>query len=130
MSGSTSDVAPFLSSASRHAAIPCLTRSWTKSSLRSTAPPAAKSVATRQADFGNAEISELFYPIMFLGRNVEPDSGGYGKFRGGLGHTAVWMADGLATLCTWQSVQSAVGTSASSRALAGSVWVPGKAPGP
>jgi N-methylhydantoinase B/oxoprolinase/acetone carboxylase alpha subunit len=51
----------------------------------------AWSIYTPQADFGNAEISELFYPIMFLGRNVEPDSGGYGKFRGGLGHTAVWM---------------------------------------
>ncbi len=43
------------------------------------------------ADFGNAEVSELYYPIIYLGRNVEPDSGGYGKFRGGLGHTAVWM---------------------------------------
>lgn len=51
----------------------------------------AWSIYTPQADFGNAEITELFYPIMYLGRNVEPDSGGYGKFRGGLGHTAVWM---------------------------------------
>lgn len=48
-------------------------------------------IYTPNADFGNAEISELYYPIMFLGRNVEPDSGGYGKHRGGLGHTAVWM---------------------------------------
>ena len=48
-------------------------------------------IYTPNADFGNAEVSELFYPILYLGRNVEPDSGGYGKFRGGLGHTAVWM---------------------------------------
>ncbi len=48
-------------------------------------------IYTPNADFGNAEISELYYPIIYLGRNVEPDSGGYGKFRGGLGHTAVWM---------------------------------------
>ena len=48
-------------------------------------------IYTPEADFGNAEITELYYPIMFLGRNVEPNSGGYGKFRGGLGHTAVWM---------------------------------------
>jgi len=48
-------------------------------------------IYTPEADFGNAEISELYYPILFLGRNVEPNSGGYGKFRGGLGHTAVWM---------------------------------------
>ena len=29
-----------------------------------------------------------------MGRNIEPDSGGYGQFRGGLGHTAVWMIHG------------------------------------
>ncbi|MFN8036477.1 MAG: hydantoinase B/oxoprolinase family protein [Acidimicrobiia bacterium] len=51
----------------------------------------AWSIYTPNADFGNAEVTELYYPIMFLGRNIEPDSGGYGKFRGGLGHTAVWM---------------------------------------
>jgi len=48
-------------------------------------------IYTPNADFGNAEVSELYYPIMYLGRNIEPDSGGYGKYRGGLGHTAVWM---------------------------------------
>lgn len=48
-------------------------------------------IYTPEADFGNAEISELYYPILFLGRNVEPNSGGFGRFRGGLGHTAVWM---------------------------------------
>ena len=48
-------------------------------------------IYTPEADFGNAEISELYYPILFLGRNVAPDSGGFGQFRGGLGHTAVWM---------------------------------------
>src|SRR3990172_5918497 len=48
-------------------------------------------IYTPNADFGNAEVTELYYPIIYLGRNVEPDSGGYGKFRGGLGHTAVWM---------------------------------------
>jgi len=48
-------------------------------------------IYTPEADFGNAEISELYYPILFLGRNVAPNSGGFGQFRGGLGHTAVWM---------------------------------------
>ncbi|MCP5044332.1 MAG: hypothetical protein GY944_25155 [bacterium] len=48
-------------------------------------------IYTPEADFGNAEVSELYYPILFIGRNVAPDSGGFGKFRGGLGHTAVWM---------------------------------------
>ena len=53
--------------------------------------PAAWCVYTANADFGNAEVMELYYPFMYLGRNMEPDSGGYGKFRGGLGHTTVWM---------------------------------------
>jgi N-methylhydantoinase B/oxoprolinase/acetone carboxylase alpha subunit len=48
-------------------------------------------VYTPNADFGNAEVSELYYPVVYLGRNLEPDSGGWGAFRGGLGHTAVWM---------------------------------------
>ncbi len=48
-------------------------------------------IYTPNADFGNAEVTELYYPILFLGRNLEPDSGGYGKFRGGLGHTAIWL---------------------------------------
>lgn len=55
---------------------------------------AAWSIYTPNGDFGNAEVTELFYPVMFLGRNLRPDSGGYGKFRGGLGHTAVWMVKG------------------------------------
>ena len=48
-------------------------------------------IYTPNADFGNAEVLELYYPVMFIGRNIEPDSGGYGTFRGGLGHTAVWL---------------------------------------
>ncbi|MBT4521216.1 MAG: hypothetical protein HOC23_14540 [Halieaceae bacterium] len=53
--------------------------------------PAAWCIFTANADFGNAEITELYYPIMYLGRNMQPDSGGYGKFRGGMGHTTIWM---------------------------------------
>jgi N-methylhydantoinase B/oxoprolinase/acetone carboxylase alpha subunit len=71
----------------------------------------AWSIYTPQADFGNAEITELFYPIMYLGRNVEPDSGGYGKFRGGLGHTAVWMVKntpGLEYQCGCAGIRSKV----------------------
>ncbi len=51
---------------------------------------------TPNADFGNAEVTELYYPILYLGRNIEPDSGGYGRFRGGLGHTAVWLVKNTA----------------------------------
>lgn len=48
-------------------------------------------IYTPNADFGNAEVTELYYPIIYIGRNLEPDSGGYGKYRGGLGHTVVWL---------------------------------------
>lgn len=48
-------------------------------------------IYTPQADQGNAEVTELWFPLLYLGRGLEPDSGGYGKFRGGLGHTAIWM---------------------------------------
>lgn len=51
-------------------------------------------IYTPNADFGSAEVIEGYLPIMYLGRNIEPDSGGYGQFRGGLGHTAVWMIYG------------------------------------
>lgn len=51
----------------------------------------AWSIYTPNSDFGNAEVTELYYPILYLGRNIAPDSGGYGKFRAGLGHSAVWM---------------------------------------
>ena len=55
---------------------------------------AAWCIYTPNADFGSAEVIEGYYPILFLGRNIEPDSGGYGQFRGGLGHTVVWMIHG------------------------------------
>jgi len=51
-------------------------------------------IYTPNADFGAAEVFESFLPFLYLGRNIEPDSGGYGQFRGGLGHTAVWMIYG------------------------------------
>lgn len=71
----------------------------------------AWSIYTPQGDFGNAEISELFYPILYIGRNVEPDSGGYGTFRGGLGHTAVWMiknTPGIEYQCGCAGIRSKV----------------------
>jgi N-methylhydantoinase B/oxoprolinase/acetone carboxylase alpha subunit len=71
----------------------------------------AWSIYTPNADFGNAEVSELYYPIVYLGRNVEPDSGGYGTFRGGLGHTPVWMVKntpGISYLCGCAGIRSKV----------------------
>lgn len=51
-------------------------------------------IYTPNADFGSAEVIEGYLPLLYLGRNIERDSGGYGQFRGGLGHTAVWMVHG------------------------------------
>ena len=68
-------------------------------------------IYTPNADFGNAEISELFYPLLYLGRNIEPDSGGYGRFRGGLGHTAVWMvknSPGIEYICGCAGLRSKI----------------------
>lgn len=66
---------------------------------------------TPNADFGNAEVTELYYPILYLGRNIEPDSGGYGRFRGGLGHTAVWLVKntpGIEYQCGCAGIRSKV----------------------
>jgi N-methylhydantoinase B/acetone carboxylase alpha subunit len=36
-----------------------------------------------ESDMGNMEIWELAFPMIYLGRRITPDSGGYGKYRGG-----------------------------------------------
>ncbi len=47
-----------------------------------------------EADIGNAEVWELIYPLVYIGHNFLPDSGGYGKFRGGNGHESYHMVWG------------------------------------
>jgi acetone carboxylase alpha subunit len=47
-----------------------------------------------EADMGNAEIWELSLPILYLGRQIWPDSAGAGKFRGGSGFTSTYMIHG------------------------------------
>jgi N-methylhydantoinase B len=39
----------------------------------------------------NIEATELFYPILYLYRREETDSGGPGRYRGGLGATSCWI---------------------------------------
>ena len=36
-----------------------------------------------ESDMGNIEIWELAFPQVYLGRRITPDSGGFGKYRGG-----------------------------------------------
>lgn len=47
-----------------------------------------------ESDLGNAEVWELPYPFIYLGRRTLPDSGGYGKFRGGNGSESYYMVWG------------------------------------
>ncbi len=44
-----------------------------------------------ESDMGDIEIWELILPVVHLGRKTTPDSGGFGKFRGGNGFTTVWL---------------------------------------
>ncbi len=47
-----------------------------------------------ETDLANAELWEIIMPIVYLGRRILPDSGGYGKYRGGVGHEAVHLIHG------------------------------------
>lgn len=44
-----------------------------------------------EGDQGNAEMWELLYPHLYLGRRVITDSGGVGRFRGGAAFESMWM---------------------------------------
>ncbi len=41
-------------------------------------------VATPETDVGNAEVFELFMPLMYMSRRMEPYSVGYGRYRSGV----------------------------------------------
>ncbi len=41
-------------------------------------------LATPETDLGNAEVFELFLPVMYMSRSLEPYSVGYGRYRSGL----------------------------------------------
>ena len=48
-----------------------------------------------EGDMGDIEIWELAEPMLYMGRNVKSNSGGYGKYRGGCGFETlrmVWKA--------------------------------------
>jgi len=47
-----------------------------------------------ETDMSNAELWEAIMPIVYLGRRILPDSGGYGKYRGGVGHEATHLIHG------------------------------------
>ena len=46
-----------------------------------------------QAEFADAEMWEKMMPLIYLGRNIHVDSGGFGKYRGGSGIEELFMVD-------------------------------------
>jgi acetone carboxylase, alpha subunit len=44
-----------------------------------------------ESDMGNMEIWELGMPMLYLGRSITPNSGGFGRFRGGNAFTSLWL---------------------------------------
>ncbi len=55
----------------------------------------AAAVWNPEGDMGDIEIWEMAEPLLFMGRNVKANSGGYGKYRGGCGLETlrmVWKA--------------------------------------
>ncbi len=55
----------------------------------------AAAIWNPEGDMGDMEIWEMAEPLLYLGRNVKANSGGYGKYRGGCGFETlrmVWKA--------------------------------------
>jgi len=63
---------------------------------------AAWSLWNPEGDQGNAEMWELLYPHLYLGRTVIADSGGAGKHRGGAGFESLWMIHNSNFVYTYQ----------------------------
>ena len=51
----------------------------------------AAAIWNPEGDMGDIEIWEMAEPLLYLGRNVKANSGGYGKFRGGCGFETLRM---------------------------------------
>lgn len=47
-----------------------------------------------EGDMGDMEIWELAEPLVYLGRSIKPNTGGYGKYRGGSGYESLRMVWG------------------------------------
>jgi acetone carboxylase, alpha subunit len=54
----------------------------------------AAAVWNPEGDMGDMEIWELAEPLLYLGRSIKPNTGGYGKYRGGNGYETLRMVWG------------------------------------
>jgi len=68
----------------------CMAGGWGARSFRDGVNTAGLMAAiTGQAP--NVETNEAFYPLLYLYRREDTDSGGAGEFRGGMGATSCWI---------------------------------------
>ncbi len=51
----------------------------------------AAAIWNPEGDMGDIEIWEMIEPLLYLGRNVKANTGGYGKYRGGCGFETLRM---------------------------------------
>jgi len=54
-------------------------------------------LATPETDLGNAEVFELFLPVMYMSRSLEPYSVGFGRYRSGLSLPTMELVHRMAT---------------------------------
>ena len=60
-----------------------------------------------ESDMGNIEIWEQSMPMLYLGRSIMPNSGGAGKYRGGVSFTSTWLIHNTSELMIVTSEHSA-----------------------
>lgn len=60
-----------------------------------------------ESDMGNVEIWEQSMPFLYLGRSITTDSGGAGRYRGGVGFTSTWLVHNTSQLTVVTSEHSA-----------------------
>ena len=46
-----------------------------------------------ESDMGNMEIWEQDMPMLYFGRTISPNSGGFGRYRGGSGFESLWLVN-------------------------------------
>lgn len=59
-----------------------------------------------ESDMGNMEVWEQDMPMLYLGRSISPNSGGFGRYRGGNGFESVWTVENTPQLIVATSEHS------------------------
>lgn len=59
-----------------------------------------------ESDMGNMEVWEQDMPMVYLGRSISPNSGGFGRYRGGCGFESLWLVNNSSQLIAATSEHS------------------------